>query len=319
MQIDIKTACERLLEHDNILIFTHQKPDGDTLGAAFALLWSLEGLGKHARVACTDGFPKRYSFIYDEYKPDESFDVEYVVAVDISTAELIGPEGTKYADRVDLCIDHHRSNSLYAKETLLAVEAPAACEVMFDVISCLNVRIDAKTASALFTGISTDTGCFKYAGVTAKTHMTAAKLIELGAEHAKINKLMFDTKSRGMLMVDRMLIETIKFYLDDRCAVAVIPRDICEKYGLTDEDLEGTSSFPVRIEGVVAGVTIRDRKDDTYRVSLRTVRPFDASMICAQFGGGGHLNAAGCTVKGELDDILSRILEAVKDELERHA
>ncbi len=318
MHIDIKTACERLLQNDDILIYAHQKPDGDTLGASFALLWALERLGKRARVECVDGFPERYSFVYGDYSPNMSFEARYFVSVDIASASLIDSKSDQYNDKIDLCIDHHKSNTLYAKETLLDTEAPAVCQVIFEIIRELGVAIDKHIATALFTGISTDTGCFKYSSVTAKTHRTAADLIELGADHGRINKLMFDTKTRGMLMVDRLMIETTTFYCADRCALAVIPADVSEKYGVSEEELDGISSFTVRIDGVYAGVTVRVKADDTYRVSLRTVSPIDASKICANFGGGGHMNAAGCTLTGNLYDAINSIIASVEEELVRN-
>lgn len=318
MLIDIESAGRLLSEHDNIIILAHQKPDGDTFGAAFALNWALEILGKRVRVACADGFTTRYSFLYDKYEPDLSFDPEYIVSVDIARAELIGPPGTPHADHVDLCIDHHKSNTLFADNTLLDIEAPAVCQTICELLETMCIPMDKKIADAIFTGLSTDTGCFRYSNVTAKTHLTAAKMIELGADHARINKIMFDTRSRGMLMVESMMIDTTTFYSQDRCAIAVLPADITEKFGVAEDDLEGVSSFTARIEGVLVGITIRVKPHDTYRVSVRTTSPVDASRICSAFGGGGHANAAGCTMDGDLYDAIDRMLAAVRSEFERH-
>jgi phosphoesterase RecJ-like protein len=115
-----------------------------------------------------------------------------------------------------------------------------------------------------------------------------------------------------------MMTETITFYHGDRCGVAVLPADVTWKYGVTEEDLDGIASFVGRIEGVIAGVTVRARSDNTYRVSLRTMSPVDASAICAGFGGGGHMNAAGCTMSGDLYDVINDLVCAVRDEFVRH-
>lgn len=318
MLIDKKAACDEILAHDRFLIFAHQKPDGDTLGACFALLRALHSLGKKARVFSADGFPARYGFICGDYTPDASFEPEYVIAADVASAGLISDTPVPYCDKVDLCIDHHKSNTMYAKKTLLDADAPAACQTMVEVIEGLGVTIDSAMATALFTGISTDTGCFKYASVTAKTHRAAALLIEAGAEHGKINKLMFDTKSRGMLQVDKLLIETVRFFECGKIAMSVLSAGIGEAYGVTDDEMDGISSFPIRIDGVVAGITVRAKPNNTYRVSLRSVVPVDSSLICSKFGGGGHANAAGCTMKGELDDVIGRITTAATEELKRH-
>lgn len=318
MLIDINSACKLLMEHDNILILAHQKPDGDTLGASFALMWALKSLGKRARVECSDDFPKRYGFVFEGYEPDTGFDPEYTVAVDIADASLIGPDDMPYANKINLCIDHHKSNTMYAEKTLLDVKAAAVSETVYEVVAAMGAPIDRRIANAIFTGLATDTGCFKFSNVTAKSHYIASKLIEHGAEHAKINKLIFDTKSRGVLMIERLMIETTAFYYNDRCAVAVLPADVSDKFGVGEDGLDGISSFTARIEGVMAGLTIRAKPDDTYRVSVRTSSPVDASRICAAFGGGGHMNAAGCTLHGELSGVMNSLLTAVKGEFNRH-
>lgn len=315
MQIDIQAACNLLREHDRIVILAHQKPDGDTFGASFALLWALLAIGKQARVECPDGFSTRYAFIYGDYRPDESFEPEFVVAADVAGTDLLGALAEKYAGRIDLCIDHHKSNTMYAKYTLLDAAAPAASQIVCEVIAALGVPFDKNIANAVFTGLSTDTGCFKYSNVTSKTMRIAAEMIDRGAQHAIINKLMFDTKSRGLLMVERMMMETICFYFDGRCALVFLPADITRQFGVTEDELDGVSAFSVRIEGVYAGVTIRAKENGTYRVSLRTVSPVDASRVCGLFSGGGHANAAGCTMSGDLDDVTNRLLQAVEDEL----
>lgn len=316
MLTDIKTACEELLIHDNILILAHRKPDGDTLGSSFALLYVLQSLGKKARVLSGDGFPDRYSFLYGKYVPDMSFEPEYLVAVDVAGLSLLGPDAEEiFGGKIDLCIDHHKSNALFAKHTLLDASAPAAAQLVFEVISGLGVNIDSRVASALFTGLTTDTGCFRYANVTAKAHRTAAELIECGADHAKINKLMFDTKTIGAMMVNRMMIENVKLHFNGRCALVVLPADVTERFNVSEDELDGISAFPVRIEGVLAGLTVRVKEDGVYRTSVRTVSPVDASKICEKFGGGGHIGAAGCTLNGSLDDAVSRLLAAVEDEI----
>ena len=316
MQIDVKTACEKLSAADDILILAHQRPDGDTLGGAFALLHVLLAAGKRARVSCHGGFPARYGFICGGYTPDESFEPAFTVAVDIASLPLIGEDFKKYKGKVDLCIDHHKSNSMYAKDTLLDVAA-AACEIVYEVIRCLGGEFTKPVADAIFTGLTTDTGCFKFPSVTARTHEIAAEMIRFGANHAAINKIMFDTKSRGFLMVEQMILENTKYYFDGRCAVIFLPPGLNGRFQVTEDELNGISSFPARIEGVMAGVTIKAAEDggSTFRVSLRTAPPVDASKICMTFGGGGHANAAGCTLSGTLEEVTEKLLGAVRKEL----
>jgi len=317
MQIDVKTACEKLSAADNIVILAHQRPDGDTLGAAFALLHILTAAGKKARVSCHDAFPARYGFLSGDYEPDESFTPGFTVAVDVASLPLLCDDFKKYEGKIDLCIDHHKSNSMYAKATLLDTDAAAACETVYEVIRGLGGKITKPVADAIFTGITTDTGCFKFPNVTARTHEIAADMIRFGAGHAMINKIMFDTKTRGVLMVEQLILETINYYFDGRCAVIFLPSGLHERYQVLEDDLDGISSFPARIEGVVAGVTIKAAVDggDSFRISVRTVSPVDASKICMAFGGGGHMNAAGCTMTGTLEEVTEKLLAAIQREL----
>lgn len=318
MRIELATACERLKQADNIVILAHRKPDGDALGSSFGLLFALERLGKMARVECPDPIPEKFTYIYGggEYLPAE-FEPCFVVSVDVASMGLLTHLGERYQGRIDLCIDHHKSNEMFARETLLDADAAAAAQIVYHVVRGLGIVPDKAIADALFAGITTDTGGFRFSNTGAETHRVAAELIDFGADHAEINRLMFETKSRGRIEVDRLMLETLEFDLDGMAATLYMPFGIEERYGVTEEELDGVSSLPRTIQGVYAGVTIRDRGDGSFRVSLRTQNPVDASAICAAFGGGGHVNAAGCTVTGSLEEAKKGLLQAVKVELEK--
>jgi len=315
MRITTTDTARLLAEHDNLVILPHQNPDGDALGSAFALLYALQALGKRARVECPDELPARYGFLFREYRPLE-FHADYILSVDMAALQMLGPLRQRYEGRIDLCIDHHISNDLYAKATLLDEGAASTTQIIHEVLTQMGARIDRAIANCIFTGLTTDTGCFLYDNVSALTHRVAAAMIDAGAEHGKINKLMFDTKSRGRLEIDRIMMDSLEFYFDDRCAVVYIPSEVLPRLGVTDEELDGVSSFPRKIEGVLAGITIREQGDGTYRISMRTSGGVDASRICKKLGGGGHHAAAGCTQSGELETVKAAILQAVAEELE---
>ena len=317
MRIDLPTACEMLRSADNIVILTHRKPDGDTLGAGFALLFALQSMGKRARLECPDPLPKKYQYLYKGYN-QEKFDAEFVVAVDIAGMQLLAGLADYYQGKIDLCIDHHGSNELYAKHSLVDSDSPAAAQIMHHVIKGLGVTPDKTIANAIYTGIITDTGAFRYADVTPETHRIAADLIEYGADFSEINRLVFETRSRGRIAVNRLLYDSLEYYFDGLCACAALPDDIKERFLVEEDDLEGISSLPRTVEGVMAGITLFDNGDGSFRASLRTFSPVDASAVCAVFGGGGHKNAAGCTVLGGLEDVRGRVLASVKSELERN-
>ena len=314
MLIDCKFAAKLLMEHDNIVIFAHRKPDGDAIGSAFALLHALESLGKKARVECADPILHgRFLTLFKEYVPAE-FDAEYLVTVDVADMDLLAGAAEKYGRKIDLCIDHHKSNSCYAGHTLLDAEAAAAAEIIYYVIKEMPVELTPQMADAIFLGLTTDTGGFRFSNTTSCTHIVAAGVIAAGADSAYINRLMFETKTKGRLKVEKLMLETMQYYFDGRCAVIFFENRLAEKYGIVEEELDGASSFPRTVEGVMAGVTIREKDDSTYRISLRTHSPVDSSRICAHFGGGGHMAAAGCTMEGKYEEVLGKILGAVEKE-----
>lgn len=313
--ITLESAAKTLLSKDKILILTHRSPDGDTIGSGYALAMALRKLGKSVKVDCTDPFPEKYSYFTDKLEKLE-FDEEFVVSVDIADTKLLGEKLSDYADKIDLCIDHHGSNTKYAKEYYVEASAAAAAQVIAKLIRLMNVEFDKDIANAIYTGITTDTGCFRYTNVTAETHRIAADMIDYGAESGMINRLMFETKSRSRLEIERRVMDSIQFYLDGRCAIAYATIDMMKESGAVDSDMEGVSSLPRQIEGVMAGITLREKNNGKFKVSVRTTDELDASAICANFGGGGHKAAAGCMITGTLNEAIEQIIEVVRQALE---
>lgn len=313
--ITLESAAKTLLSKDKILILTHRSPDGDTIGSGYALAMALRKLGKSVKVDCTDPFPEKYSYFTDKLEKLE-FDEEFVVSVDIADTKLLGEKLSDYADKIDLCIDHHGSNTKYAKEYYVEASAAAAAQVIAKLIRLMNVEFDKDIANAIYTGITTDTGCFRYTNVTAETHRIAADMIDCGAESGMINRLMFETKSRSRLEIERRVMDSIQFYLDGRCAIAYATIDMMKESGAVDSDMEGVSSLPRQIEGVMAGITLREKNNGKFKVSVRTTDELDASAICANFGGGGHKAAAGCMITCTLNEAIEQIIEVVRQALE---
>ncbi len=311
----LESVAKTLLSKDKILILTHRSPDGDTIGSGYALAMALRKLGKNVKVDCTDPFPEKYSYFTDKLEKLE-FDEEFVVSVDIADTKLLGEKLSDYADKIDLCIDHHGSNIKYAKEYYVEASAAAAAQVIAKLIRLMNVEFDKDIANAIYTGITTDTGCFRYTNVTAETHRIAADMIDCGAESGMINRLMFETKSRSRLEIERRVMDSIQFYLDGRCAIAYATIDMMKESGAVDNDMEGVSSLPRQIEGVMAGITLREKNNGKFKVSVRTTDELDASAICANFGGGGHKAAAGCMITGTLNEAIEQIIEVVRQALE---
>ena len=318
--VDHETVVSRLLGADDILILCHKNPDGDTLGSGAALCLALRRLGKTAAVLCSDPIPAMYAFLPITVF-DGSFAPRFVVAVDVAGIQLFGDKNNmpRYAEHVDLCIDHHASNSGYAYESLVDGSAAAAAELLTSLIPELGVELTPDIAACLYTGLATDTGCFRFTNTTAATHRAAARLIEAGADVATLNERLFECRSHARMEAERMALESLEYYYGDRCAMICLTWDQIQAAGVAGAELEDLTSLPRSIEGVEVGLTLRQQKDGSYKISVRTGNQTNACSIARRLGGGGHPRAAGCEISGNLDNAKHAILDEVKRELDRAA
>ncbi len=313
--LSLKQTASYLKKHDNYIILTHASPDGDTLGSAYALYYALNEIGKTACVICPDVIPSKYD--YFARKTDHVYrENAIVVAVDVADKRLLGALEEEFGDKVNLCIDHHISNTKFAENLYLDDTAAATAESIYELIEQMKVNINDITAKALYTGLATDTGCFKYSNVTAKTHTIASELYDYNIDAAEINRLMFDTKSKNLIELERMVLESAEYHFDDQCFLLSVTAEMQEKTGCSGTELEGIAVISRSVEGIKAGVTLKQTDTEEFKISLRTFPPLDASAICKQLGGGGHVAAAGASVKGSLNEVKEKVLLAVGKALE---
>ena len=297
-------------DNDNFTILTHKSPDGDTLGCGFALCEFLRNMGKKANVLNSEGFPERYGFIYEGYK-EQDFEEKYVIAVDIADTVLLGHNLERYAAEgaIDLCIDHHISNKHYAKQTYVEADASAAALILYKIFKSSGKPITKHIAEALYTGIATDTGCFKYQNTTPEAHRIAADIIEqYNIDYTNINRNMFDIKSKARMRVEQSIARHMEYYYDDRCSMIILTKETMKESGADESEFEGLASIPLSVEGVEIGITIKERHTDIYKISVRTTDAVDASAFCKNFGGGGHIRAAGCEIHAPLAEVRSMLL-----------
>lgn len=307
------TELGRLLsEADNVSILTHKSPDGDCIGAGLALCYWFRSRGKRANILNSDGIPERYSYLSRNYKKME-FDESVIISVDLADTKLLGDALSAYSDRVDISIDHHISNRLFAKHNFVDGGASAACLVLFELFEAMGWEYDNLIASCLYTGIATDTGCFKYQNTTPAAHRAAAALMEKGVDYENINRRMFDIKSRGRINAEQKLIGRMKYFEDDRIALITITNELIASYGVDRAELDAFASIPLTVEGVEVGITLKQQEDkpELFKISIRTT-VVDASAIASEFGGGGHLRAAGCSIVGDAREVTAKIVAAIK-------
>ena len=312
--LSVSRAAELLMQRDNITLLCHRRPDGDTVGSAFALYYALKTLGKEVRVLCADPLPKLYDYLYPGYKPGRILyePVEYVVAVDVATAGMLGSLEERYGTMVDLCIDHHPSNSDYAAQTCLWSEAGACAEPVAAIIKAIGLPVSGRIAECIYTGLATDTGGFRYSNTSAGSMRLAAEIMESGVDTALLNTRIFESESKAKVLAEAAMMSALQFYAEDRIAVMPVTLAVRAATGVTGEELEDVAGIPRKIEGVQLGITIKEHEDECH-ISLRSKEPVNADEIAKVFGGGGHRFAAGCTIKASVEEAAGLLVaEAIK-------
>lgn len=318
MRITKEEAASMLLSMDNILIFAHENPDGDAVGSTCALCKGLVSLGKKAAV-WLDGVPKSDAYLTDGILFDGSFTPEHIVTVDTADRKILcaTADGFDKNTYVELAIDHHYSNTLFANNTYLDDEAAAAGEAVYDILKEMNVSITKDIAECIYIAVATDTGCFRYSNTTAKTLRTAADMLDKGINAGEINRIQFETKSKEYAAIEKMALSGMQTYFDGKCAMIVLTNEMYKKSGALDSETQALSALPRQIEGVYVGITMKEKEEGLFRISVRTNAPADASEIASHLDGGGHKMAAGCSFRGTKEDAVKAVLEYTKQQLEK--
>lgn len=310
-RLTMQEAAARLRQMDNVLLLTHVRPDGDTIGSAAALCQALRDMGKTAYLLYNPEITDTYAPYAEPYWASEGFVPEHIVSADIAALNLLPDNAAAYASRVELTIDHHGSQEFFAAETCLDADAAACGEIIYRVIRELTAVTPA-IALLLYVAISTDTGCFVYANTTADTHRIAAELLETGIDVGPVNKVLFRTKSKTRLAMEARMVADMELYDGDRVVVMSIPLSLRRELHATEADIEELSSLAALVEGTDCGITLRELKPGRVKLSLRTGPRVDACAVCQRLGGGGHTAAAGATVDGTLEEAKALILKAYR-------
>ena len=295
--LTVLEAAELLRRFDHVLILTHVRPDGDTVGCAAALCAALRALGKTAYLLPNPGLTDNTAPYFAPYAAPEGFVPERVVSVDIATPGLLPDNARPYEKRIDLALDHHPSFEGFGRANIVRPKAAACGELVLDIIRELT-PLTQEIALPLYVAISTDTGGFIYSNVTAETHRAAAALMETGIDYRTVNKRFFQTKSRVRMQLEAAMLADAKFYDSGRAAVLAVPLSLLERFHATENDAEDLSSLGPQIQGVDCAVTMRELGDGVWKFSLRTGERVNATEVCRLLGGGGHARAAGATLEG---------------------
>jgi len=310
--LTVQETAALLKTFDNVLILTHVRPDGDTVGCAAALCAALRALGKTAYLLPNPGLTDSTAPYFRPYEAPADFTPYKVVSTDIATLGLLPDNARLYADRIDLAIDHHPSFEHFGRENIVRSEAAACGELMYSSVSELG-PITAEIALPLYVAVSTDTGGFIYGNTTSNTHAVAAALMNTGIDYQTVNKAFFRTKSRKRMQLEGAMLSSAEFYDNNRVAVLSVPMALMERFAATESDAEDLSSLGPQIEGVDCAITMRELRPDVWKMSVRTGSRINATEVCRILGGGGHAAAAGCTVEAPWAESKRRILAAVAE------
>jgi len=307
-------AFREMLEYNDALILVHRNPDGDCLGTAFALKRVFENLGRRVCVAATGTVDRNLREITDgaeELKP--RFLPSVIISVDVATQQMLGPDLACYADMVDYNIDHHYTNTEYARFNLVNGDASSAGEVLFDLLCACDIPLDDVIAEKLYAAIAFDTGCFRYSNTTAHTHEVVARLMQYSFDAPGVVRKMFDVVPLRQLKMERAALDALHLYRDGAVILLPITRRMLEENGALDEDVAGMVSLVRRIEGAKVCATLKETKEGDVKVSLRSADDItNVSAIASTFGGGGHVKAAGCLIKAPIEEAEKRLLDAIE-------
>lgn len=309
--MNVTETAEYLKKLDNVLILTHVRPDGDTIGSAAALCLALREMGKTAYLLYNEGITSTYESYAAPCWAPADFVPDHVVSVDIATLGLLPDSAKIYADRIELAIDHHPSQEFFAPNVCLEADSAACGEIIYEIIRQLT-EITPDIAAAIYIAVSTDTGCFQYANTTPRTHRIAAEVMEL-ISVADINKAIFRSKSPVRLKMEAWMVDHMELYDNDRVVVMQIPLWLRQEMQATEADIEELSALAPQVQGTDCGITLRELSPGEIKVSVRTGARVDACTVCRKVGGGGHKAASGATVKGTMDEVKAQLLAAVKE------
>ena len=312
-----RRVCEALLRYRRIVITSHIRPDGDSIGSSLALAWALRELGIDARVVHRDPptpqlaeFPGAGDIEVAGAIPQGTEAVVVLECGDLARTGLSGFDGLPLIN-----IDHHPGNTGYGDVHWFDGTAAALGEVVFDIIAELGVPLTAQMATQLFVAVVTDTGSFKYPGVSPRTFSICARLLEAGADPVSTARKLYDSHSLGRLRLQGALLQTLEVELHGRVALMTLTDAMLDASGSAPDETDGLINLPLTVRAIQAAVCFKQVDDGHWRVSLRSKGAIDVGRVARGFGGGGHRNAAGCTLQGPLERVREQIVERLAPEV----
>jgi len=317
-------ALQFMKNGDNFLIVSHVQPDGDAISSTVVVAWMLEKLGKRAvlvnegelpaRLQYLDGFERIVS--YKATPLEQLYDC--VIAVDCADFRRIGEVANSFAPNAQLLnIDHHPTNNEFGTVNIVYSKAAATVEILYEMIQKAEMTLDTKCAEAIYTGLLTDTGGFRYSNTSARVMEIASELLAAGVNGNRLADHLLEKMTMGKLKLLQLSLSRLTFNNENTIGWVYIGKDDIVNSGGVPEDLEGIVNYALNVDGVEVGILFKETKDGAVKVSLRSAGKADVAAIAQTFGGGGHVRAAGLRLEDDMPTAINRVVEAVRKALEQ--
>jgi phosphoesterase RecJ-like protein len=320
-ELIIKEIKELIENSNNVALFTHTNCDCDGIGSMCALYEYIQEKNKNADMFCDSYIPEKYYFLKYcnrvntiEFKNGK---YDLLISLDTSTADKLGEYGADFTQfKNTINIDHHVSNSEYAKINYVIPNYSSCGEVMYDILKGFGEPITDSMATSVFAAISSDTNRFLYSNVNSRTHIYASELIQLGADINKVNVWLHRNKTLSQLKLIGYLTTNLK----QSGGVAYIFMSIktIKKLKVKSGEISDYMPFICDVEGNKITLVLKEKLDGSYHVNLRSVDGYDVGRIAAIFGGGGHKHAAGCTIYGSKRHVFSLLMKECFKEIAKN-
>ena len=324
INLDFSKVCEIIKQNKTFSIYLHINTDFDAIGSALALRRILNKLGKVGHVFVDSILPPNVD-ILDEYQciNNEKLDkYDVCCALDCNDENRIGRLKYKYRKNVKTSfqIDHHLENTMFLKVNAVKEGASSTCELIYKLANDLNIELDKKMCKYLACGILTDTGCLKFSNVQPSTLKTMAELLEKGGfimdelTYPLFNNLTFEA-----FELKKLSLEKLEYICDKKAGVMILTEKDLSDCGVGFEHTKGLTDLPMQIQDLkIVVVATENKMDNAYHLSIRAKDDYSAQLVAKEFGGGGHVKAAGCKISLEYEKSMKQmIIDAVKKELDR--
>lgn len=306
-------------QHDAFLLTSHARPDGDAIGSMLAMAFALDALGKSVRIVSKDPVPASYLgfpgvdrvLVADAAPPPDSLSSQTEATIVMECGDLARPEVTGLERPTVINIDHHIGNTMYGTVNWFDVSAAACAEMVADVIDALEVPWTQAIASHLYLGIATDTGGFRHGPISERTFSICARIAATGVAPAQLSREIFDSFSVGRIRLTGAILNAMELHHQSRLAVLYYDDELLAACGATSDDTDGLVNLPLGAKDVLAVALVRKQNDTQYRVSMRSKGDVSVRSVAVPFGGGGHVNAAACSVQGSRATVTKAVVDAI--------